>query len=555
MNNPKGEVIYFEPPRQRRARTPQNPSKSFVKLVIPVKKLPRPLDTIEKLLDNEKKRRERLEEIRRLQEMAEVAQLQKTPLINKNYKMKGEYVPPQGWLYLPTESEDTEMQQLKEKLGVNENYSFQPKINPTDQERVYEDLMKWKQEKEYKLAAKRLNQLNERDYHSHQPQIGEKSQKLAQAGRGTRPIYERLIEAGKSKEKNLIKKMNDEKRGMFSPTINDRSRRLANKDKLSKRKRGKVNNLEFWDAYSKSRKRARSAFSNPRRNHYPITMANRLKWDNMEKYPLPGRKDDPCPWYKSPYGKDYREGIDNIQTDETKFGKGPMWDRGGAERASDRYQVGEFYPLSAKGPPNTNFTIPLRSPKSSKRKKKLGFKKQKKESSLERRKRLFNDKEAARSVSRRNEGKQKKKVKNLVYNDYKRNSPLQSNKNLIPGNEVVGVVQTGGKKNNSSWTETAASTDRVNRHRNQYRSNNDDGRRFLYESILMNKKNANSPEGVKLSKLAEMKCNSPTKDPFRAHWSASYKKEGDRKIQLDVYSGQGVDKTCDEYYEIAAVAE
>lgn len=512
--------------------------------------------TVEKLLEGEKRKNSKLEDIRKLKEMADLAELQSKPYTN-SYKMKTKYVPleqrykknlkkiraqrDESSYYYSDSSEDPGEEGTESGITVSRE----------DQERLVNELMRWQSQKELKISELRLEQLHQQTIFPHKPKILEKSKKIANKSRKGQPVHERLLDAGKSKLEKIENKKKMDRACMFKPKINDKSRKLARKDKKLRLNKGKITNLEFWDVYDQSKDEIPEAYPNPRRDLYRRHERRCTDWEGEDKDKLPGRKTNPVPWYKSPYGKHFREGIDDLKTMHgclanrinpllpKKKSKASLESkRSRSPKQPQRYRMDEFQPLSASKAFSTANLLSKKKSRSILQKKDMN---KSREPSLERRRRLFNDKAVTRNIGNANDNNRKNKIKNLLYKDYKKSKINDGERDQENSQEYLDGIRTG-----RLGGELVNSTEIKNRHKKEFGTRKDDGNKYLYENILLNKKNINSPERLKANIFLGEEIK---RDPFVVNWSNSYKKdiESMERIKHD-YAGRPV-KTCDEYFE------
>lgn len=184
-----------------------------------------------------------------------------TPDINTNYVSKRERVPVVE-REAPPRDFDKELKERRKQHPPAESdqkeCTFNPNINKKSKNsnRNVDDLLKWGDEKRFKLANRRLVRLNDSDMkNTFAPGIDDRSRKIA--GRRHGEVHDRLIQCGKDRRKKVKNMLKAEKDKMFAPKISAKSRELANgmrDDDLLKIDNGKTTNLDFWEALPKGAK-------------------------------------------------------------------------------------------------------------------------------------------------------------------------------------------------------------------------------------------------------------------------------------------------------------
>lgn len=188
--------------------------------------------------------------------MEEQSELRNVPQINKNYQSKTD----KDWVPIheripPTKDFDNVL--LKRRQGKpqdNDGHddtecTFQPNFvsNNRGKSRSVDDLLKWGDDKMFKLANMRLGKLKGTE-HTFKPDIDKNSKKMAGKRKGN--VEDRLMEAGKNVAAKRDKKLELYQKRMFRPRINLNSKQILNKmnDELYKKDNGQTENLDFWEA-------------------------------------------------------------------------------------------------------------------------------------------------------------------------------------------------------------------------------------------------------------------------------------------------------------------
>lgn len=237
------------------------------------------------------------------------------PDLNGNYDLKRPWQHPKD-RDLPMENYDDTIGNIRKNNPLNDGYgecTFDPKTNPTlpkHQGRDFEDLLNWGEEKRYRQANNRLNELY-KDNYNFIPDIDDKSNRIA--GQRDGAVEDRLIQNGLDYTKKLKKQMKQEKDLMFNPAISFKSRELAagfRPDELVKKDNGKTENVDFWDAtpdgrgdgtfYCKSLKQKRDRLRASQIAAEMLEEKNRLAQAELDKK----KAFDPNPLYTSPYCKE-----------------------------------------------------------------------------------------------------------------------------------------------------------------------------------------------------------------------------------------------------------
>lgn len=177
------------------------------------------------------------------------------PKINKDYKFKDDKP------RVPVHERDQELQDYdnmlqRRRLGRprgddedDDECRFQPQFvsKSRSKGRSVDDLLRWGEDKRFKLANQRLNKLDGED-HSFKPSIDKNSKMLAGKRNGT--VEDRLIEAGKNKAAKREKEQELYQKQMFRPRINLNSKKILNdmNDELYKKDNGNTENLDFYEA-------------------------------------------------------------------------------------------------------------------------------------------------------------------------------------------------------------------------------------------------------------------------------------------------------------------
>ena len=514
----------------------------------------KPKTRMDELYEDAQLKKERLEDFKALKHMSEAAELKEKPDINKNYKLKKKYVHPSRRKLkrkdddLEFDDNDTLSLYGEEEEEEEEESGFvspeEPRRTLKEQQDQVNHMMRWQSDKEYKIASQRLAILNQGETHTYKPQILEKSKELAQRSNSKKPIHERLLEAGKAKNKKLQKIVKNENSRYFKPRINDNSRRI-NRNKSMKPKKNKITNLEFWDAYENSKNNPKRRDLSMPRQYSKLGREGKLE-DLRSGYKdhrnIPGRKKDPIPWYKSPYSKDFEEGVHDVASKKPRVKrKKPKWAKKLQNDESDEgeYEIDELKPL---GSSDLDINLPIRQ--KSRKNKKFRLNKKQVETSTERRKRLFNEKAQARSIGKMNNLKRKKKIRGLVYKDY---TPEKSGKKI--DNEDLYLIQGVEPLDLNIKDVANRSGSRENRHKKVSDPNKDKGNEYLYENIMLNKNHRKNLESKLL--MSNYKPNNKKTNHFAAKWSENYINESiARQSSIDKDKNkEKAFKDCDDYYE------
>lgn len=171
-------------------------------------------------------------------------------------------------------------------------------------------MLKWGDDKRFKLANQRLSRLNHSDMkNTFTPELDDRSRKLAGKRKGE--VHDRLIQCGKDTNKKKKDLLKAENKNLFNPKISEKSRKLANglrEDDLIKLDNGQTVNLDFWEAIPTGAG-SLTLKSKPRQctNDDQKMMIYRCGAEdefikNYDKSPK-GKK-DPHPDYTSPYTKE-----------------------------------------------------------------------------------------------------------------------------------------------------------------------------------------------------------------------------------------------------------
>lgn len=187
--------------------------------------------------------------------MEEQSEVTSGPKINKNYKFKDN----KPWV--PVHEREAKMDDYDSVLqrkrlarperedDDDEECTFQPNFvsNNKSRGRSVDDLLRWGDEKRFKLANQRLNKLNGDD-HSFQPAIDKNSKKLAGNREGN--VEDRLLQAGENHAAKKQRNFELNQKRMFRPRINPNSKKILNKmnDELYKKDNGNTENLDFFEA-------------------------------------------------------------------------------------------------------------------------------------------------------------------------------------------------------------------------------------------------------------------------------------------------------------------
>ena len=183
-----------------------------------------------------------------------------------SYKMKQEYTPIEN-REPPCENYDNKMEAYRSRHSHHnskelEHCTFSPAINknsPYKRSGSVEEMMKWKQNKDFKVNNERMAKLYEFTSRF-QPEILDKSRQMVYRQRSKDkildvPTHDRLIDAGKEAQQNIEKMRVNQSRGMFRPRINTDSLKLNRKgskgELLVKKDNGNSANIDFFIAEPK----------------------------------------------------------------------------------------------------------------------------------------------------------------------------------------------------------------------------------------------------------------------------------------------------------------
>lgn len=187
--------------------------------------------------------------------MEEQSEMRNVPQINKDYVPQNdkERVPIHERV-LPSKDYDTLLLKQREgrpdkSNGDDQECTFKPGFiaSQRSKSRNVDDLLKWGDDKLFKLANMRLSKLKGTQ-HTYKPDIDKNSKKMAGKRRGN--VEDRLMEAGKNVAAKRDKKLERYQKKMFRPRINLNSKRILDKmnDELYKKDNGATENLDFWEA-------------------------------------------------------------------------------------------------------------------------------------------------------------------------------------------------------------------------------------------------------------------------------------------------------------------
>lgn len=186
--------------------------------------------------------------------MEEQSELRNCPKINKDYPIDEEnWIPIHERLPKPKDYDNILLKRRQGNPQKDENEdsecTFKPNFvsNNRNKSRSVDDLLKWGDDKLFKIANMRLGKLKGTE-HTYQPNIDKNSKKMAGKRKGA--VEDRLLEAGKNVSAKNDKKRESYQKKMFRPRINLNSKRILNKmnDELFKKDNGQTENLDFYEA-------------------------------------------------------------------------------------------------------------------------------------------------------------------------------------------------------------------------------------------------------------------------------------------------------------------
>lgn len=248
-----------------------------------------------------------------------MVEVRSRPDINKSYQMKREYIPITERKQRASDY-DEYLQKRREANPKSheevENCTFHPQISDKRQKKVstnesVDRLLEWGKNKEDKRAKKMFENANQEKIYSYQPHLSSKSRKMT-ANRGKNgPAYERLNQMSKNKDDWILDQRKREQKGLFKPTICEKSRKMRKKknDNLVKIENGQTESVAYYtavpkgklakvpEASSKSKSRTRKKGKKGQRAKSP---KDKLKF-RPKKSRTPTKKKDRAPDYMSPY--------------------------------------------------------------------------------------------------------------------------------------------------------------------------------------------------------------------------------------------------------------
>jgi len=184
--------------------------------------------------------------------------------------------------------------------------TFNPKTNKkrNPDNRGVDDLLKWGDDKRFKLANMRLSQLTkDENLLTFAPEIDGKSKRMA--GKRNGNVEDRLIQSGLDTTAKKSNQFKIEQKEMFVPKISENSKKiLAGRfpDELRKLDNGQTVNLDFWEAIPPGVRNA-TLTSKGKEKKVRIRRAEKEKNEEIQEEELVG-KIDPNPSYTSPYTKE-----------------------------------------------------------------------------------------------------------------------------------------------------------------------------------------------------------------------------------------------------------
>jgi hypothetical protein len=406
--------------------------------------------------------------------------------------------------------------------------TFQPDINESEKKlaRSVDDLLKWGDEKRLKLATNRLARMEENLY-PFKPKIDKKSNWMSSRRKGD--VSDRLIQCGIEKKKKINRLKKEYEKGMFSPRINRKSRKLASNkptsDHLVKKDNGKTNNLDFYHAVPKGASGLnlshRSLLRKKSRTKTAYGKENIQQEDTEEP-----RRFDPVPNYLSPYNRELLSTDIPLKTILKRTGKlnngigRKKRTTRNPEAAKSTSRIKNANKSKSRSKSRLNAQSkrdlvinPQKERKSTRKdsvpllRKSASNWRNKKESALKRRKRKFDQKEWNQEIRKKQREKSQKKMKSLIYKDAKRASGVSKPKK---------DVEEGPRKvENSPEKKLRKSQKKLEA---MYQSENLEiplkkevakelGNSYMYQSIKLTRKKSNrhgttSPLGTQYGKLS-----------------------------------------------------